>query len=225
MSLSRWRASASRSMSVEIMLGATTAAGAAPTPGEQEAQCRRAQSEERAQDELVTAASRVTTVMPQEVPVAAEETAPEASSRRTTPEARPSNRSRRSSRRNGAPRSQAIDGADGTDAAPRPQVQAVQKAPERKRIDGARRTRRRRRRNSVAAAAPSDCRQRHRPRPLRQFRQLRRHGCRAPCSPQADTRPRPARQPRHGTTLVCVTISSGSTARPRDLGAAGRQLR
>ncbi len=74
-------------MTVEIALGATTAAGLAQTPGEQEVQAVVAPSEERALEEPVTEQSRVATVMPQEVPVATQETAPEAKPQETPPEA------------------------------------------------------------------------------------------------------------------------------------------
>ncbi len=60
-------------MTVEIVLGANTAAGLAQRPGEQEVQVA-ARSEERALEEPVTEQARVATVMPQEVPVATQET-------------------------------------------------------------------------------------------------------------------------------------------------------
>jgi protein TonB len=65
------------SISVEITLGATNAAGLAPQPGEQEVKPVTT-TEEQTPDERKTEESRVATVMPQEVPVAAQEAAPEA---------------------------------------------------------------------------------------------------------------------------------------------------
>ena len=63
-------------MTVEIVLGATTPAGLGPTPGPQEA-APASPSGESVDHEPVTEQSRATTVMPQEVAVAAQETAPE----------------------------------------------------------------------------------------------------------------------------------------------------
>jgi protein TonB len=106
-------------MSVEIVLGATTAAGLAPTPGEQEAQAA-ASSEQPKQDEPVTEQpSRAATVMPQEVPVALQETAPEVKPQEQQPE------------------TAAAETPAATQPAeqPHPQVQAVQQATERKRIE------------------------------------------------------------------------------------------
>jgi periplasmic protein TonB len=70
------------SISVEITLGATHAAGLAPQPGEQEAEPVTT-TEEHTPDELKTEQPRVATVMPQEVPVAAQEAAPEAIPKKT----------------------------------------------------------------------------------------------------------------------------------------------
>ena len=121
-------------MTVEITLGATTAAGLAQTPSEQEAQAAPS-SDERPQEEPTTEQSKVATVMPQEVPVAAQETAPELKPQETPPEAQPDELK---------PQEQqatlAEAAAQPTEKPPeqsqptRPQVQAVQKAPERKRI-------------------------------------------------------------------------------------------
>jgi len=72
-------------ISVEFTLGATTAAGIAPNPGEQEVQAA-APAEAQAAEEVVAEQSRVATLMPQEVPVAAQETAPEARPQETPPE-------------------------------------------------------------------------------------------------------------------------------------------
>jgi len=73
-------------MTVEITLGATTAAGVAQRPGEQETQVA-APSEQPTEEERVTEQqSRVATVMPQEVPVAPQETAPEAMPQDNLPE-------------------------------------------------------------------------------------------------------------------------------------------
>jgi protein TonB len=63
-------------MTIEITLGATTAAGLAPTPGESEAQPV-APAEVSKADEEVAQQSKLATVLPQEVPVAAQEAAPE----------------------------------------------------------------------------------------------------------------------------------------------------
>ncbi len=65
------------SIRVEITLGATTAAGRALQPGEQEMEPV-TMPEERAPDELTTSQPRVATVMSQEIPVTARDAAPRA---------------------------------------------------------------------------------------------------------------------------------------------------
>jgi protein TonB len=76
-------------ISVDFTLGATTAAGVAPTPGEQEAQAAAA-SEERAVEEAVPVEKTpVATLLPQEVPVATQETAPEAGLQEIKPRPEP----------------------------------------------------------------------------------------------------------------------------------------
>ncbi len=121
-------------MTVEITLGATTAAGLAQTPSEQEAQAA-SPSEERPQEEPTTEQSRVATVMPQEVPVATQETAPELKPQETPPEAqadelKPQEQQATLAKSAAQPTEKPPEQAQ----PPRPQVQAVQKAPERKRI-------------------------------------------------------------------------------------------
>jgi len=123
-------------MTIEITLGATTAAGLAPTPGEQEAQPA-APSEQVTEDERVTEQqSRVATVMPQDVPVAAQETAPEVKPQETPSEVptidpKPQEQQPETA---AAETPTATQPTERTEQ-PRPQVQAVQKAPERKRIE------------------------------------------------------------------------------------------
>jgi protein TonB len=122
-------------MTVEIVLGATTAAGLAQTPSEQDAQVASQSSEERPQEEPTTEQSRVATVMPQEVPVAAQETAPELKPQETPPEAqidevKPQEQQATLAETAAQPTEKPPEQAQPS----RPQVQAVQKAPERKRI-------------------------------------------------------------------------------------------
>ncbi|MPZ40970.1 MAG: TonB family protein [Rhizobiales bacterium] len=120
-------------MTVEITLGATTAAGIAPTPSEQEVQPV-PPTEQPAQDEVVTEPSRATTVMPQEVPVAAQEAAPQVAQQETPPEAQtvePTLQERPETATAEAPAS--TQPPQRTEQ-PRPQIRAVQKAPKRKRI-------------------------------------------------------------------------------------------
>ena len=126
-------------MTVEIVLGATTAAGVAQTPGEQEVQAVVAPPAEPTQDEPVTAQSRVATVMPQEVPVAAQETAPEAKPQETPPEAetvepKPPEQQPETAVAEIPAAEQPTEKPPERVEQPRPQIQAVQKAPERKRI-------------------------------------------------------------------------------------------
>ncbi len=121
-------------MTVEITLGATTAAGLAPTPSEQEAQAA-APSEERPEEEPTTEQSRVATVMPQEVPVAAQETAPELKPQETPPEAQPDELKPQEQQATLAEAAAQPTEKPAEQTQPtRPQVRAVQKAPERKRI-------------------------------------------------------------------------------------------
>lgn len=130
-------------MTVEITVGGTTAAGVAPTAGEQETQPV-VPSEQRVEDEPVADESRVATVMPQEVPVAAVETAPE--------EQRPETEA-------AVVESPAL--AEPTEKPPeqteqpRPQVQTVQQAPERKRT-AAPTEKKAVQKKQVAAATPTD---------------------------------------------------------------------
>jgi protein TonB len=121
-------------MTVEITLGATTAAGLAPTPGEQEALAV-APSEQPPQDQPVTEQSRAATVMPQEVPVAAVETAPEVKREEAPPEVQTVEPQ--------PPETAVTESTASTQLAerpperteqPRPQVTTAQTAPERKRI-------------------------------------------------------------------------------------------
>ena len=122
-------------MTVEITLGATTAAGLAPTPGEQEALAV-APSEQPPQDQPVTEQSRATTVMPQEVPVASVETTPEVKREEAPPEVQTVEPQ--------PPETAVTESAASTQLAERPperteqprpkQVTAAQTAPERKRI-------------------------------------------------------------------------------------------
>jgi protein TonB len=121
-------------MTVEITLGATTAAGVA-RPGEQEAQVA-VPSEERALEEPVTEQARVATVMPQEVPVAPQETAPEAMPQDTLPEVEAAESEPHQQRPEPETAVAAITAATQTPERteqPRPQAPPVQKAPERKR--------------------------------------------------------------------------------------------
>jgi periplasmic protein TonB len=141
-------------ISVEIVIGATAPAGAEPTPGEKEA-VPAPQAEEHAEDKIVTGASRATTVMPQEVPVAAEETALEAQ-----PQTIPEVQTVEPKPQEQPPETATAELQESTEPtertqAPRPQVQAVQKAPERKRID-APKDKKAAQKNQVATAAPSN---------------------------------------------------------------------
>jgi periplasmic protein TonB len=122
-------------MTIEITLGAVTPAGLAPTPGEQEAQAA-PQSENPAQEEPVTEQSRVATVMPQEVPVAAVETAPDVKPEEVRPEEQAVDPKPQEQRPEATlAESPAVTQPTERTEQPRPQVQAVQKAPERRRIE------------------------------------------------------------------------------------------
>ncbi len=72
-------------MTVELTLGATAAAGLAPTPGEQEVQAVQS-AEAVAPDDAETRQSQVATLQSQEVPVAAQDTAPDAKPQETPQE-------------------------------------------------------------------------------------------------------------------------------------------
>ena len=120
-------------MTVEITLGATTAAGLAQTPSEQEAQAA-SPSEEQPQEQPTTEQARVATVMPQEVPVAAQETAPELKPQETAPEAQADELKPQEQQATLAEAPAQPTEKPPEQAQPRPQVQAVQKALERKRI-------------------------------------------------------------------------------------------
>jgi protein TonB len=126
-------------MTVEIMLGATTAAGLAPTPIEQEDQAV-PPSKERAQDEPLTEQARATTVMPQDAPVATQETAPEVRPEETPPESPAS--------------TQVTERPSIRTEQARPQIQTVQRAPERKRTAAPTDTKAAQK-TKVAAATPS----------------------------------------------------------------------
>ncbi len=123
-------------MTVEITLGATTLAGIAETPGQEETALPPSKEEEGETAE-VTEQSRAATVMPQDVPVAAQETAPEVSRQETPteteavdsvpPEPRPESATAET-----PISTQPVERPQRVEQ-PRPKVQAVQ-APERKRI-------------------------------------------------------------------------------------------
>lgn len=123
-------------MTVEITLGATTAAGLAPTPGEQEALAV-APSEQPTQDEPVPEQSRAATVMPQEVPVAAVETAPEVK-REEAPAETQTVEPQAQTAEMAVTETASVTRQDETPPEhteqPRPQVTTAQTAPERKRI-------------------------------------------------------------------------------------------
>ena len=122
-------------MTVDIVIGATAAAGAAPSPGEQEAQVA-TPSEQPAQEEpIAEQQSRVATVLPQEVPVAAQETAPEAKPQETPAEAQAVDPTLQEQTETAVAEVTATTQPTERTEQPRPQVQAVQKAPERKRIE------------------------------------------------------------------------------------------
>jgi protein TonB len=122
-------------MTVEITLGATTLAGVEASPNPQEAQPA-SSSEERAQEEpTVTEQSRVATVMPQEVPVAAQEVAPEAKPQEAPAEAQAVDPKPQEQTETAAAETAALTEPTERTQQPRPPVQAVQEAPERKRIE------------------------------------------------------------------------------------------
>jgi periplasmic protein TonB len=147
-------------MTIEISLGATTAVGLAPTPSEQEDQAV-VPSKERAQDEPVTEQVGATTLMPQDVPVATQETAPETKLEETLPEVptvEPKPQEQRPE-----PETSVAESPESTQATeqpsirteqPRPQIQTVQRAPERKRTAAPTDTKATQK-TKVAAATPS----------------------------------------------------------------------
>jgi periplasmic protein TonB len=125
-------------ISVEITLGANTAAGLAPTPGEQESQPVSG-SEQPEQEKPVTEQSQAATVMPQEVPVAPQEAAPEVTQQEAVPETQaveptpPEQRPETATAESPAS-TQPTDKPPQQTEQPRPQIRTEQKAPERKRI-------------------------------------------------------------------------------------------
>lgn len=122
-------------MTIEITLGATTLAGAAPTPGPQEAQPAPPSDERTQDDPAMTEQSRVATVMPQEVPVAAQETAPEVKPQETPAEAQAVDPKLQEQTESAAAEIPATTQTTEQTEQPSPRVQAVQKAPERKRAE------------------------------------------------------------------------------------------
>jgi protein TonB len=123
-------------MNVEITLGATTLAGVAPTPGQHETVLPPSR-EERGDAEEVRDESRATTMLPQEVPVADRETAPEVTQQETPPEAEavepvPPEQRPETTTAETPVSTQPVERPQRVEQ-PRPKVQAVQ-APERKRI-------------------------------------------------------------------------------------------
>lgn len=148
-------------MNVEIVLGANTAAGLAQQPGEQEVQVSQ-RAEEHEQEEPVTEQSQVATVMPQEVPVAPQETAPEAKPQEAPPEAQTVEPTPQEQRPEPETTTAEIPAATQPTEKPperaeppRPQIQTVQPAPERKRI-AAPTNKKAAQKKQVAAATPSD---------------------------------------------------------------------
>ena len=122
-------------MTIDIVIGATAAAGAAPSPGEQEAQVA-TPSEQPAQEEPVAEQqSRVATALPQEVPVAAQETAPEAKPQEAPTEAQAVDPTLQEETEVAVAEVPAATQPTERAEQPRPQVRAVQKALERKRIE------------------------------------------------------------------------------------------
>jgi periplasmic protein TonB len=123
-------------MNVEIVLGATTRAGLAPTPGQEETMLAPSR-EERGEGEEVKEQSRATTMLPQEVQVAARETAPEVTQQETPPEAEaiepvPPEQRPETTTAETPVSTQPVERPQRVEQ-PRPKVQAV-RAPERKRI-------------------------------------------------------------------------------------------
>jgi TonB family protein len=126
-------------ISIEVTLGATTAAGLATAPGELEAQVA-AQAEDQKPDDTVAEKAAVATVMPQDVPVAPQETAPEAKEQKPeTPTAEQQQQQ------------QQIQ----TQTEPVPEIKTAVTADERKRVDAPTQKDIATKKQS-AAAAPSD---------------------------------------------------------------------
>ena len=156
-------------MTIEITLGATTVAGLAPTPGESEAQPVSPAEVSKTEQEVVEQ-SKLATVMPQEVPVAAQEAAPELKPQEPRPvepqvdDLRGPQRSRSRitpvDEKPPDPVTQVIE-------KPTPPVQTKERAPEPKRIAAPTE-----KKSGAEAAAHRrravQSRQRHRPRPLGQ---------------------------------------------------------
>jgi protein TonB len=146
------------SISAEMVLGADTAAGVAPTSGEQELQPSPA-AEAAAAEEAVAEQSEAATVMSQEVAVALQETAPEA-----TPQERPPEPpSVEPQPQEPPPEPDMVVAAIPAEVRPQerpperaasPEVQQVQEAPERKRIDAP--TEKRPSEKRRVAATPTD---------------------------------------------------------------------
>jgi protein TonB len=106
--------------SVEVTFGANTAAGLATVPGEQEVQVA-APAEDQKAEQSLTERTTVATVMPQDVPVASQDTAPEVKEQRPetpTAEVRPQEQQTETSTE-----------------PPVPQIKTALTAEERKRID------------------------------------------------------------------------------------------
>jgi protein TonB len=121
-------------MTIEITLGGTRLAGIEQSPVEQESQPVSSPNE-RDQEPTETEQSRVATVTPQEVPVAAQETSPEVKPQETPAEARTVDPKPQEQTEAPATEIAALTPPTERTEQPRPQVQAVQKAPERKRIE------------------------------------------------------------------------------------------
>jgi protein TonB len=108
-----------QSITIEITIGATEAAGLAPSPGEREARQGSPSEQPERQEPVTEQQSPAATLMPQEVPVAAQETAPEVKPQEQPPE---------------AAAAVTATPTQPTEATEQPQVQTLQQAPERKRI-------------------------------------------------------------------------------------------
>jgi periplasmic protein TonB len=142
-------------ISVDIVLGATTEAGLAPTPGEQEALPSQ-RADEQTDDPAMTERSRAATVMPQEIPAARVETAPEVKPQETPAEAESADpKPQEQQPETAVAETPSVTQPAERTAQPRPQVRAVQKAPERKRID-APTEKKAAKKKQVAAATNSD---------------------------------------------------------------------
>jgi protein TonB len=124
-------------MTVEITLGATTAAGLAPTPSERDAPAA-TPSEQQAENEPESEPLRTNTVVPQEVLMATQDTAPEAKPEDAPSEAQsdPTPQAQRpeSVTAEAPAMTQSTERALQPTEQPRPQFQVVPKASERKRV-------------------------------------------------------------------------------------------